>query len=69
MITCDVTLTRLLSRVLEETVVRVEQKATRWESLSFVMQQFVLCPYLQQIPSVFSLRRVPWASQACLDRR
>lgn len=37
MIICDVTLTHLLSRVLEETVVRVEQKATRWESLSVVM--------------------------------
>lgn len=38
MITCAVTLisAHLLCRVLEETAVRVEQKATRWESLSVV---------------------------------
>lgn len=51
MIIRDVTLTHLLSRVLEETVGRVEQKATRWGSLSAVTQQFMLCTYLHCIPS------------------
>lgn len=71
MIMCDVTPTRLLSRVLEETAVRVEQKATRWESSSVVMQQFTLCTFLHCMHAhlLFSLHRVRWVSQACSDRK
>lgn len=55
MITCDVTLVsaRLLCRVLEETVVRVELKATRWESfISRSCSNSSCCAlYLHAIPS------------------